>query len=62
MQAAIYHQFGKAKEVIEVREVEKPEPQEGQIRVKLFCAGGSSYFVPESIRPISRCALERLGH
>jgi len=39
MQAAIYHQFGKAKDVIEVREVEKPEPQEGQIRVKLFCAG-----------------------
>jgi NADPH2:quinone reductase len=39
MLVGIYREFGTAKDVLKIEEMEKPEPRAGQVRVKLFASG-----------------------
>jgi len=39
MQAAIYERHGSAADVLRVREIERPEPGPGEVRVRLRVSG-----------------------
>src|ERR1039458_4521016 len=41
MRAALYDQYGPAREVLRIEEIERPEPGPGEVRVKIGVSGGN---------------------
>ena len=39
MRAALYDQYGPAREVLRIEEIERPEPGPGEVRVKIGASG-----------------------